>query len=257
MIAITTQIVTPMMRLVLEWDPVDGADRYVVKLRLASAETAVSESFETTKVRLEAPMMNASWYHYQVLAKDGDNVTIDSSVVTNVWTSAQYGTAVLLRQAVHDAVIDAGLSAIDDGFFQPRAWGKTTAPGAQLPAIEVLMPGLLSSGPFENNTKLHTWNVPINIIVSHDRGDPDRQRGAWLLFELVQDAIDDSGLKLTACGVLDEDWTWSASLVERSGRGKATKIEAALAVPVRKFKGCILLPQPDEVPEEPETPEDL
>jgi hypothetical protein len=256
MIVITQQDITPMLRLVLKWTAVVGAVSYAIKLREAAGVTVVTVTTDETRCRLGA-MKNATWYHFQILAIGAGAVVLDDSNVQSVWSASQGGTAPLLRQAAFDALEAADMTMVDDGMWMPRAWGATAAPSATLPAIEILMPELLSSGPYSDQSKIHNWKIPINIIVSNNQGDPDRNAASWLLFELVQVEIDTNGLNLNACGVMDENWTWSASLVTRAGRGKTTKIEAGLTVPVIKRTEVILIPQPAVIPEQPEVPEEL
>jgi hypothetical protein len=257
MITITKQQITPMLRMILEWDAVPGAVDYVVKIQEAGTLDLVQEATTLVKYRVDERLKNAAWYHLRIVARDAGELVIDTTPVINLWTNVQGGTAPLLRQAIYDAIENAGMTMVDDGYYMPRSWGKTTAPSITLPAIEIGMPSLASTQPYAGETKLHTWQVPIMVRVGDDKGDPDNQAGAWLLFEMVQGAIDGDGILLNNVGVMDEEWSWSANLATGRGRSKTTVVEAVLSIPVHKVTGMILMPQPAVVPEEPVAPPDL
>lgn len=256
MITITNKIITPMLRLVVEWEPVTSATTYRVKVRESDAVSVVTENTTTNPHRFGTALRNATWHFVQVLAYNGPTL-LDSSTVETFWTAAQGGTAPLLRQAVYDALFEADLDVVDDNYFRPRAWGRIAAPNAVLPVTEIGMPSLNGTDSFSSEAKLYNWQVPINTIISHDLQDPDRDSSAWLLWEMVQGAVDQSdGLHLTNMGVLPEQWSWSASLATKS-RSKTTMIEATLTVPVRTPTGVILIPQPSTIPSEPTPPSNL
>lgn len=256
MIQVTQQVITPTLYLVLEWSAVPHAVGYAVSLK-QSGHTTVEYAATSTLLRIPNRLCNAEWHWYQVTALDALGEELATSAITPVYASAQTGTAPLLRQAVYDVLAASslltGVAVINDGYHRPRAWGRTTAPTTPYPAVEVGCPSLTATEPYESNTQLCTWDVPITVRTVDSAGDADNYSDAWLIAEKVQAAIDLSNA-IEMPGVLPQQYSWSAELQSESKRTKTTELECTLTVPVRKVYGVILIPDYDVRPAQPVTP---
>lgn len=251
-IVVTKAIVTPMQRLVVEFDPVEVGEQpdhyevtaacgeHTVEARVAAAAriARLPQVFRPATYRVEVSAAYAA-------PEDGVAQDPITGWAVDVDVQVRTGMANVIRQAVWDIVFDAGLAldsrpltVIGDAYFRPLVMRRSETMAMRMPAAEIAMPTLQSSQAESSNRYAETWRVPMRLHEAGHPEDADSVQRLWYLWELVQGAVDTTeNLNLGSWGVLSQAWSWSVEGQPVKGRDRMTGLEAALTVHVQRLIG--------------------
>lgn len=231
---------TPMQRLVVEWEPaVPAPEVYTVTASNAGHVVTETVPGDVTIARLseQVPLLRT----YTITVSDG--TTTGPAAYKEI--EVQSGVGNLLRQAVFDAVYDAGivdrfgreLQMYHNGLYRPDDVEDGEVVDAGYPAFEVQMPVMSGTPVIESGIRrTETWEVPFRIWDEGTDNDPESVEEVYHILELVQVAIEATGdLKLSSRGVFWRGWDFTAP-EKIEGRDRISGLGASIVVPVQRIR---------------------
>lgn len=233
---------TPMQRLVVEWEPVVPAPvSYTVTATNAGHTVTETVAGDVTVARLaeQLPLLRT----YTVTVSDG--TTTGPAAFQEI--EVKCGVANLLRQAVFDAIYDAGiidrlgrsLVVYENGLFRPDDVLDGEVVDTSLPAFEVQMPVMSGTPVVESGIRrTETWEVPFRIWDEGTDNNPESIEDAYHILELVQVAIEATeDLNLSARGVMWRGWDFTAP-EQIEGRDRISGLSCSIIVPVQRLRAA-------------------
>lgn len=237
---ITRITVTPMQRLIVEWEPVSPEPaNYTITATNAghTVNWTVSGSVNVARIPDQFPRLRT----YTVTVTDGT----DTGAASYIPIEVKSGSGILLRQALFDALHDANITdaigrpvaVLHNGLYSPDDVKDGETLDVLLPAIEVLMPTMSGAPEIQSyNRSVETWEVPFRIWDEGEGSDPESIAPLYHLFELVQAAIENTGdLKLSGRGVMWRGWDFSEPVVMED-RDRLSGLEASITIPIQRVR---------------------
>jgi len=233
---ITRVIVTPMQRVVVEWEP-------AAVLPLGYTISAVHGLSRTGMVAMPGEHLarfcqlgQGFEYDLQVAAHYADEDDTVTGAVTKVTIDPQASFAAVLRQAVWDIIYGSTVPVhmLHDGVFRPDVYRRAEVLGIAPPLCEVGMPTLRSSAWASGIREEEQWQIPIRILCDGQSNNADALDTPWILWQQIKRAINATEcLNISVFGVLDKAWSWSVQADAVRGRNRLTGLLAELTVSVQ------------------------
>lgn len=246
-LSVTKTIVTPMQRIVCAFTAADAEPLdYVASLTGRTTGQIVSDVSHGLKFR-SSPLYRPEIYDIILTAEYADGDDNQSVQVLGVSTDVPVAMPVILRQAIWDICYDAELELgarpvymIHDGFYRPTTVRRSEVADMPFPAIEVGMPLLRTTAFGSPVRKREEWRIPVRLLDSISKDNPNELGDVWLLAELLQAAVDQTeNLNLGNRGVLDKAWSWRIMEEPDQERDRMSGLKCWLTVYVERPVGAV------------------